>query len=363
LTNISGTWVETAWSGSGGGISSYEAMPSFQSGWQQFDTGNMRSTPDVSYTGGPGSAVSVYSAANGGWVTVYGTSVGAPQWAALLGLANSASTAGPLNSANSILYSVASASATPPMISTEYFADIASGTNGGDGDDFAVAGYDFVTGLGSPKANYLVPALIAILTTPDFYLSVAPSSAAIPSGGGTANYTVTINRLAGFAGLVNLTVAGLPATASATFTPPANDASTLTVTVAPGTAVGSYPLTITGSAVANPSHTVGATLVVASTPSIVSVVSIGYSTSGRNLLVTLTLKDNFGNSVAGASVSNALYLNGAYYASATASTLTDGTVTFLARNAPAGTYTTGVTGVTATGLTWDRITPANSFTK
>jgi subtilase family serine protease len=364
LTNISGTWVETAWSGSGGGISSYVPMPSFQSGWQQFDTGNMRSTPDVSYTGGPGSAVSVYSAANGGWVTVYGTSVGAPQWAALLGLANSASSAGPLNSANSILYSVASASATPPMISTEYFTDIASGTNGADADDFAVAGYDFVTGLGSPKANYLVPALISILTTPDFYLSVAPSSATIPSAGGTANYTVTINPLAGFVGPVDLTLAaGLPAGASATFSPPVNDASTLTVTVAPGTAVGSYPLTITGSAASNPSHTVGATLVVASAPSTVGVVSIGYSSSGRNLLVTFTLKDNFGSSVAGASVSNTLYLNGAYYSSATASTLTDGTVTFLARNAPAGTYTTAVTGVTATGLTWDGITPANSFTK
>jgi subtilase family serine protease len=47
-----GTWSETAWSGSGGGISLYETKPVFQNGWQQFLTGNMRSVPDVSYQGG-----------------------------------------------------------------------------------------------------------------------------------------------------------------------------------------------------------------------------------------------------------------------------------------------------------------------
>jgi subtilisin family serine protease len=140
-------------------------MPAFQNGWQQFPTGNMRSVPDVSYTGGPDSAVSVYCTPRAGWLKVYGTSVGAPQWAALVALVNSASSSGTLNGANSILYSVASSGTQLPNISPDYFFDITSGSNGSDPDDFAIRGYDFVTGLGSPSANNLVPTLISILST------------------------------------------------------------------------------------------------------------------------------------------------------------------------------------------------------
>src|SRR5262249_26215104 len=77
---------ETAWSGSGGGVSVYEAKPTYQTGWQSNTT---RTVPDVSYLADPNTGVSVYiSGYNGGsgWVTVGGTSVGAPQWAAILAL-------------------------------------------------------------------------------------------------------------------------------------------------------------------------------------------------------------------------------------------------------------------------------------
>ncbi len=40
-----------------------------------------------------------------------------------------------------------------------------------------------------------------------------------------------------------------------------------------------------------------------------------------------------------------------------------GEITFKIANAPSGTYTTAVTDVTATGLTWDGTTPPNSFDK
>ena len=159
LTNFDGAWAETAWSGSGGGISLYETMPAFQNGWQQYPTGGRRSVPDVSYTGGPGSAVSVYCTALGGWIKVYGTSVGAPQWAALVALANSARVSGSLNSLGSALYSLAAASTAPPAITPSYFFDITSGSDGTDPDDLSGPGYDFVTGLGSPVGNNLVPAL------------------------------------------------------------------------------------------------------------------------------------------------------------------------------------------------------------
>ncbi len=381
--NLDGSWSETAWSGSGGGISLYETMPSFQNGWQQFPTGNMRSVPDVSYNGGPDSPVSVSCAPYGGWIRVYGTSAGAPQWAALIALANAASAAGNLGNVNPLLYSAASATTTPPVVTPDYLIDITSGANGADSDDFAILGYDFVTGLGSPVANNLVPALASVLSTPDFYLSVNPSSGLVPSlaangtSSWTATYSVTVNRLGGFTDPVALSVSGYPDGATATFTPTsAADTFTLSIAVPIIASADSYSLTITGTdtgtILSNPTRTAPAALVVSSNPTIVSVIqpsgSTGYSVSGgknntSNLAVQVVLRDNFGNAVAGASVSTTLYLNGAVYGSATATTGSDGTALFLARNAPAGTYTTKVTNVSATGLTWDSLTPANSYTK
>ncbi len=53
LTNFNGAWSETAWSGSGGGVSLYEAMPAFQNGWQPFPTGGKRSVPGRELHGRP----------------------------------------------------------------------------------------------------------------------------------------------------------------------------------------------------------------------------------------------------------------------------------------------------------------------
>jgi serine protease len=99
-----------------------------------------------------------------------------------------------------------------------------------------------------------------------------------------------------------------------------------------------------------------------------SVVSITYKLQGgkgqaRDLVVTLTVKDNLGNAVSGASVSIRLNLNGSPVATATGTTSSSGVVSFVYRNAPSGTYTTTVTSLTASGLTWDGVTPSNGFTK
>jgi subtilase family serine protease len=140
---------ETAWSLSGGGISQYENTPSWQSGW--VGTGLRRCVPDVSYVADPNTGVEVVY--NGALYVFGGTSVGAPQWAALAALAN-AMKGSPLNSADIALYSAAGA----PINSADFY-DIISGNNGNDTDDFALVGYDLVTGLGSPVANGLIPAL------------------------------------------------------------------------------------------------------------------------------------------------------------------------------------------------------------
>jgi hypothetical protein len=100
----------------------------------------------------------------------------------------------------------------------------------------------------------------------------------------------------------------------------------------------------------------------------VSVTSVEYVTEGgrfddKHLLVTIALLDDKSNPVSGASVSIELFSDGSLVASGTGSSISDGSVTFSLKNAASSTYTTTVTGVTASGLTWDGVTPANSFAK
>jgi subtilase family serine protease len=147
---------ETAWSSSGGGLSSYYGLPSWQSGWNIF--ASKRGVPDVSYAADPNTGLYVYCSTYTppGWYQVGGTSAGAPQWAALIALANQGrSTA---LSGNGDIYN-STIAGTPGTINQAHFVDISSGSNGSDPDDISVVGYDLVTGLGSPVANNLVPAL------------------------------------------------------------------------------------------------------------------------------------------------------------------------------------------------------------
>lgn len=158
INTSTGAYIgEAAWSGSGGGASRYEAEPTYQGGVQ---TTSKRNIPDVAYDANPNTGVPVYSSyACGGCITGWGqwggTSISAPQWAALFAIANSERVAGSkatLNQVQFLLY---------PDAEADYH-DITTGTNGSCGAQCkAVAGYDFVTGLGSPKANLLIPALVA----------------------------------------------------------------------------------------------------------------------------------------------------------------------------------------------------------
>src|SRR5437867_4914734 len=121
---------ETAWSGSGGGVSSQESAPSYQAG---FNSNSGRGVPDVSYVADPNTGVSIYDSygsTDGGWNQDGGTSVGAPQWAAITAIVNSGG--GQLSSAsfgtNTAFYNAA----TGPAYSANY-RDITSGNNGNCG--------------------------------------------------------------------------------------------------------------------------------------------------------------------------------------------------------------------------------------
>lgn len=147
---------ESTWSGSGGGVSSIEGIPQFQSGYTGSVygassigalTGGYRGIPDVSFDANPSTGVSVYDSTRyqgqSGWFTLGGTSVGAPNWAGILA-AGAASGATALQG-DAAIYSGGYKS---------NLRDVTSGTNGSCGTDCtAGTGYDLVTGLGSP-INY-----------------------------------------------------------------------------------------------------------------------------------------------------------------------------------------------------------------
>ena len=154
--NSNGGWsAETAWSGSGGGLSAFELEPSYQTGVQ---TTGKRGIPDVAWDGDPNTGVPAYnshvcSACFTGWGQWGGTSIGTPMWGAVIARANSIRvTAGKatLTLPQLVLYPAAEAD----------YHDILSGTNGSCGSQCtAKPGYDFVTGLGSPIGDVLIAKL------------------------------------------------------------------------------------------------------------------------------------------------------------------------------------------------------------
>jgi subtilase family serine protease len=155
---------EVAWAGSGGGQSSVEFEPLFQAMFPvPSDVRGRRGVPDVAFDGDPSTGFAIYDsvAYDGyqGWFEVGGTSAGAPQWAALFAIANSmrvASRKRLLNSTPATLYTIAKTNYSSD------FHDISGGTNGRCGAlCSATVKYDYVTGLGTPKAGTLIPALVS----------------------------------------------------------------------------------------------------------------------------------------------------------------------------------------------------------
>ncbi|HEY7327161.1 MAG TPA: S53 family peptidase [Gemmataceae bacterium] len=157
-TNGSTYGSEAAWTASTGGISAYETQPGYQRGTVSQSTTH-RTSPDVSYNANPNTGMSVYDTygtpAGSPWLQVGGTSAGAPQWAALVAIADQARAMkglGTLDSGTQLL----------PMLyqlPNSDFHDVTSGSSTGNPTYAAVPGYDLVTGLGSPYADRIVSAL------------------------------------------------------------------------------------------------------------------------------------------------------------------------------------------------------------
>ncbi|MBV8064637.1 MAG: S53 family peptidase [Actinobacteria bacterium] len=158
---------------SGGGFSTLFSRPSFQNG---FNGNAGRGVPDVSYDAGVNGGVLTHCGicnllngldpSNPNVFFIFGgTSAGSPQWSALT--ADADQLAGhDLGTINPSLYSFAQA----PGLYSAAFHDVTTGNNNvaeiGTGYNAGV-GWDPVTGLGTPNAAALLPALAGgCVTTP-----------------------------------------------------------------------------------------------------------------------------------------------------------------------------------------------------
>ncbi len=161
-------YQEACWSSSGGGSSQLEVYQTTWTGgdhmgpWANYQaplfgytlSGSPRGTPDMSFDADPASGAYVFSQTGaGGWTVVGGTSLSAPALAGIINRAgNKMSSWAPFNPAgsttftareNNLLYAHLSALTTYKA----NFYDVTTGSNGAP----AKAGWDFCTGVGSPR--------------------------------------------------------------------------------------------------------------------------------------------------------------------------------------------------------------------
>jgi kumamolisin len=171
IDRSSGEFVsEVGWRGSGGGVSSLFAKPSWQQGVANSPSYG-RTVPDVSLDADPNTGYPVY--VGGVWYNMGGTSGSTPHWAGIIALVDQSRAnngLGPLGLANPALYSSKVRAA---------YKDITSGSNGLYS---CYQGYDMVTGWGSVD----VAKLVNILGTYTEDTVVAPN---IPVTGVSLNKT------------------------------------------------------------------------------------------------------------------------------------------------------------------------------
>ena len=340
---------ETGWSGSGGGVSTQESQPAYQSGVVT-QSSTKRTNPDVSYDADPNTGFPVYDSFSFGttdpWEQVGGTSDAAPQWAAIIAIADQ----GRIVSGETPLDG---ASQTLPMLYSmpaSNFRDITSGTSTGSPHETAGPGYDLVTGRGSPLVNLLVPALVGTNTNfvgNSFRHCQQPAST---TAGNTFQITVTAtngsgNMVTGYTGTVVFSSSDpqVSALLPGNYQFTAADAGTHTFTITLETA-GSQTITVTDAS--NSSFTGNTSVTVAAAAA--STLRFGQQPSTVvagavfNPAVTVQVLDAFNNLVTGDNSDQVTLAIGANPAGGVLSGTTTVTVS-------AGTATFGNVSINSTG--------------
>jgi len=347
---------ETGWSGSGGGPSTQESQPSYQKLVVKQQS-SARATPDVAYDADPNTGVYVYDSVpyNGsyGWWEVGGTSAAAPQWSALLAIADQGRVLNGLSALNtspqqqqvmSILY------ANPAD-----FHDITSGTSTGSPNYSAGTGYDYVTGMGSPIANLVVGSLVGTSTASSDKLVVTGPTA--ETAGTSFSLTVTAQNSSGTAtdtsylGMIHFTSSDVQAGLPANYPFTAADHGTHTFTVTLKTA-GSQSITATDTST---SAITGTLSPISVSPASASQLVLSGLPSNATVGVaqgfTVTAEDPYGN------VATAGYTGTVHFTSSDPgaslpanSTLNQGVKSFSVTFGTAGTRSVTVTDTTS-GIT------------
>ena len=206
----SGARSEAAWSGTGGGISAYTALPNYQTVNVPGLTNLLRrNVADVAFNADPATgqytAVMAQGSSTASWLSIGGTSLSTPQWAGLVAIANAsralqAKTA--LGLPHGILYGQI---ATVPGTFASSFADITRGSNGTCSVCTAKVGYDPLGGLGTPNVKSLLASLSGTQIAPAAPV-VAPASIS-----GTAGKPLSFTVSASAANPLGYTMLGAPA--------------------------------------------------------------------------------------------------------------------------------------------------------
>jgi len=260
----SGARSETTWTGTGGGISAYVALPSYQSG--TIGGYAKRAVADVAFNADPNTGQYVATIPQGStttrWVSAGGTSLATPQWAGLVAVANAmrvASGKTVLGQPHAAVYQQIGA------VPTQYasaFKDIASGSNGSCTTCTAKAGYDTPTGWGTPNAAALLTSLSGASVT---------GSSQTPATPVASGPTLTTTSLSGTAGKAFTSTIGYSAPG----------ASSLSISIAGAASGMGFAASSTGLTVTWPKPVAGSTTLVITLKD-----NLGQSSTG-NVVVTI----------------------------------------------------------------------------
>ena len=181
------SYDQSAWSGSGGGQSTFEKEPGYQHAVQN---SGFRQIPDVAFDADPGTGAAVYDSYDFGastpWVMLGGTSLAAPCWGSLVAIADQLR-------ASRKLGSLDGRSQTLPVLYGLFPNDFYDITNGSNGGFSAGAGYDEVTGLGTPFAGQTILDLAFFDVLPNV-VETTPSIAGGTLPAGTEQILVKFNK-------------------------------------------------------------------------------------------------------------------------------------------------------------------------
>jgi subtilase family serine protease len=176
------TQTEVGWIDSGGGFSHVFTRPAYQATLPPGSTpipATNRGVPDIALQASARTGQLIYlslppdgqsglicgsAPCSTGWYDVGGTSASSPQWAGLIAIADQINHGG-LGFINPALYKLA---LNPSAYASDFY-DVKTGNNGAFAPDVpgfpATTGWDPVTGLGTPNAATLLPALVTAVNS------------------------------------------------------------------------------------------------------------------------------------------------------------------------------------------------------